>query len=79
MARERERRFRSATEAREAWSELCQVMGDLPERSRPKTAGPAAEEDADDEAETTMSSTLTATSLDESVSDGGAVSLHRKR
>jgi hypothetical protein len=36
MAREREKRFASASEAIEAWRKVCKVMGNLPQRSRPK-------------------------------------------
>jgi serine/threonine-protein kinase len=36
MARERDKRFASATEAIDAWQKVCKVMGNLPQRERPK-------------------------------------------
>jgi serine/threonine-protein kinase len=36
MARERDRRFASAVEGVEAWRKVCKVMGNLPQRERPR-------------------------------------------
>jgi eukaryotic-like serine/threonine-protein kinase len=46
MARERDKRFASATEAIEAWRKVCKVMGNLPQRGPPKSE-PFRDEDAD--------------------------------
>jgi len=46
MARERDRRFASATEAIEAWRKVCKVMGNLPRRGPPKSV-PFRDDEAD--------------------------------
>ena len=46
MARERDRRFASATEAIEAWRKVCKVMGNLPRRGPPRSV-PFRDDEAD--------------------------------
>jgi serine/threonine-protein kinase len=59
MARERDRRFASATDALAAWHEVCAAMGDLPRPSRPK--GPMVVEEPGDDAQRTVNATISAT------------------
>lgn len=44
MARDREKRFRTAEETMDAWRKVCQTMGDLPKRAVPPPTVPVREE-----------------------------------
>ncbi len=59
MARERDRRYASAKDAIEAWQKVCKVMGNLPQRGRPKFV--PFSEDESDMTVPTMAGTLTGT------------------
>jgi serine/threonine protein kinase len=62
MARDRDRRFGSATDALVAWQDVCRVMGNAPPRAAPKL--PPRQEDPDDDALQTLGSTVTSTQAD---------------
>jgi serine/threonine protein kinase len=63
MARERERRFASASEAIEAWQKVCRVMGNLPRRGPPKSK-PLREEDPLDRTSPTFAGTASGSYTD---------------
>jgi serine/threonine-protein kinase len=60
MARERERRFGSASETLEAWQALCTVMGDLP-ATIVRSRGPRSDDGASDDAAPSGGVTVNAT------------------
>jgi serine/threonine protein kinase len=62
MARDRDRRFGSASEALDAWRSVCDVMGDLPRRSGPKIS--SSIDEAEDESLRTVGSTISTTYTD---------------
>jgi serine/threonine-protein kinase len=70
MARERDRRFASAREALDAWSSVCQAMGDMPRRAAPTRA--PSQEDTIDESPRAIGSTVASTYSDASTD-------HRRR
>jgi serine/threonine protein kinase len=47
MSRERDKRFASAADASEAWRKVCKVMGNLPRRSPPRSAGTHLDDSTD--------------------------------
>jgi serine/threonine-protein kinase len=68
MARDRERRYASATAALAAWNDVCEALGDLPRPSGPRRAPPPPGDD-DETSGGTVDATFT---------DGGTPSSRRR-